>query len=385
MDVSEYGVFAFATAVQGVGSIVSDMGCRDAAIGLAGPKSADDMALSRIVGAAFRFRFRLWVMASLIGCVFLLGFHFQQQLLFSKALLLSLIISVTLYVNGWSLYYPIPALINHQMAQFYRPQIVGAAARLLAVLALMLSGLLDAVSAFFAGALAALVTGFYYRSAYRSSVVISAESRDAVRQIRGYVLSVAPATLFTAFQDQVLIFVLAILGQTRNVAEVFALGRIGQMLQLLGSANLTLVMPWVSKADHDSLPSRYGLIVGGAISLAAIILLAVLCFPSEVLLVLGRNYRGLGFELQLSVATACLSYLNSVMWSINSARRWVWPWSGALYVVALLATQIWCIVNLDLSTTRGALFMSLATACVAIAYQVLHNILGFRLRTNALK
>jgi O-antigen/teichoic acid export membrane protein len=383
MAISEYGVLAFATAVQGVVSILSDMGCRDAVVALAGRQSQDKANLGKLIKAVFRLRIVLWACASAIGIALLVGFHVQHAFPLPLALLLSVLISATSYLNGWSLYYSIPALMHHRMRELYWPQVAAAAARLVALLALAAAGFLDAVSATAVAGLAAFATGLQYRRAFQSAIVFPDQSSsDALRQIRSYVLSIAPATFFNAFQDQVLVFVLAILGQTRNVAEVFALGRLGQAFQFLSSGNVALIMPWVAKADRSNLKRRYALVVSGAVTASALIMLGVLWFPSEVLFLLGKNYRSLGVELQLSMGAACLAYLAAVIWSLNSARRWIWPWSGSFYVAAVLSVQVWCVLKLDLSTTRGAIQMALAAASAAVVVQVLHGFLGFGLRPN---
>lgn len=43
-----------------------------------------------------------------------------------------------------------------------------------------------------------------------------------------------------------------------------------------------------------------------------------------------------------------------VLWTMNTARRWVFGWQTTLYIVLTIVTQMICALVLDLSTTQGA-------------------------------
>ena len=73
-------------------------------------------------------------------------------------------------------------------------------------------------------------------------------------------------------------------------------------------------------------------------------------YPQALLWLLGPQYRDLRFEVQLAVAAGAVSFFSSVLWSIHSARRFVYWWNVVFSIVLTLLVQVLFFIKADVST-----------------------------------
>src|SRR6185437_2401348 len=87
-------------------------------------------------------------------------------------------------------------------------------------------------------------------------------------------------------------------------------------------------------------------------------------FPEAVLWILGPKYQDLRIEVGLAILGSSIRFLNGFMWTVNSARRFVY-WGNNLSTIAgTLTVQAVFLWRSDLSTVRGVLILNIATAIV---------------------
>ena len=151
-----------------------------------------------------------------------------------------------------------------------------------------------------------------------------------------------------------------------------------ELFVLLGAFNGIVIEPYIAKANRSDLPKRYFQILGISIFIASMICVMGFVFPQPLLWLLGSKYQKLRTEVGWVVAGACLSYVGGVMWSMHSARRWIYWWGTFAYIGIILITQVGCLILMDLSTTLGVIYFSLISTLAVMVIHVANATFGFR-------
>ncbi len=262
----------------------------------------------------------------------------------------------------------------------YRAEVIGAVLRLLLTAAMVVSALLQAWIGVLASALGTAATSLLAGRwlAVRGAPQGSTETdlRPYRRRVLRYMLPTLPSALYFAVQGPLIIWLAATFGDTRNIAEVGALTRLGLVVGMFSTLSGVVFLPRLARiADERAWRARY-FQFGGALSAIALALLAgAALFPEALLWVLGEKYSGLHRELVLVVAGAGLTLLGGYAVSVNLARAWT-RWETAAVAVLILA-QASLVAVLPLRTTSGVLLFNLGTAAVGLALQLAVTWTGF--------
>lgn len=362
LSIEHYAQFGVAFAFQSTLGMLADLGFSSSILALAGERARDPEVVGRYVRSARHFRF--WL-AVCLGCVFALAFPLitreQPWSFFTKSALLASIL-VAVAVQAWALYQA-PLLAHREISAVYRPQIVGGALRLgLSGLLHVLHGL-SGVAASWIGTLALGISSWWTRRLGRP-LLCEPETSDpqANREMLRYLAPLIPGVVFTAFQSQISVVIITIFGSTQNVAEVAALGRLGQLFGILAAFNGVIVGPYVAAMTKQQCRSRYFMILGTAALIAVLVSVLAFLFPSPLLWILGPRYQNLSDEVGWVVLTACIGYVGGVMWTMHAARKWVFWWSTFLYITLVISAQVIGALFLDLGSTRGVILLSVFSA-----------------------
>lgn len=264
----------------------------------------------------------------------------------------------------------------------YRAEVAGAALRLLLTAAMVVSALLQAWIGVLASALGTALTSLIsrYGLARRGGEpvpAIEADLRPYRRRVLRYLLPTLPSALYFAIQSPLIVWLAATFGDTRNIAEVGALTRLGLVVGMFSTLSGVVFLPRLARiADERVWRARY-LQFGGALAAIALALLAgAALFPGALLWILGESYSGLHRELVLVVAGAGLTLLDGYAVSVNLARSWT-RWQSVLLGVQL-ACQAGMLALLPLSRTWNVLLFNLLSALLALSLQALVAFVGFR-------
>jgi hypothetical protein len=186
-----------------------------------------------------------------------------------------------------------------------------------------------------------------------------------------------PSTIFFALQGQISIFLISWFGRAESIAEVGALGRIGQLFIMLGAFNSVVIAPNIARISRQLLPRRYIQVLVGAVAVCCALIGLALVFPGVFLWLLGHKYEHLRSELPWMMASACVGYVTGVMWTMHSARKWIFSWGVWTYIAAVVLTQIAGLLYMDLSTTTGVILFGLYSSFATLAVQIAWAIFGF--------
>jgi O-antigen/teichoic acid export membrane protein len=364
LDVHEYAMLGIALAFQVTINQLTDVGFSGSIVALAGSRGHDPDVLGAYLRSARYWRTRLQNITLLVAAFAFPLFTWNQPWSpLTKTLLFSSV-ALGVFFQGLTMY-GAPLLVNRSLRLYYTPQIQSAILRLTLCAFLHALGFLHSWVAALIASLAIGFAGFSYR---RSSRPFLNEPHDSIpttnAEVLRYLSPLIPGVAFVALQGQILVGISSIFGSTQNIAEVSALGRIGQLFLILGAFNSVFIEPYIARVSAELLPRRYFQILGVALTICAAITFVGFTFPQPLLWLLGKNYAGLQAEIGWVVLSGCLAYLGGVLWSMHAARKWIFWWGTALYIGTMIVTQALCIALMDLSQTfaviRFGLFSTIA-------------------------
>jgi len=358
----EFAMFGVAFAFQSTVNQLTDLGFSGSIVALAGERGTEPSWLGRYLRAARHYRTRLlaFTLAGAAVAFPLLTWR-QEWGAGPKLLLFGAVAAAVVFQGG--MMFGSPLLVHRRLRDYYSPQIVGAAIRLGLCAGLHFTGVLSAWNVAWLGALVIGYTGWSYRRAardYAHEPVVS--DPEANREMRRYLAPLMPGVVFTALQGQITVVLITLFGTTENIAEVSALGRIGQLFLLLGAFNAVMIEPYIARLPASLLPRRYGQILLVAVLIAGVIGATGFLFPEPLLWLLGPKYAGLERETSWVVLTACVGYVSGVMWTMHAARRWIFWWGTVAYIAGVVVTQTICALSLNLDQTMPVIWFGLATA-----------------------
>ena len=203
-----------------------------------------------------------------------------------------------------------------------------------------------------------------------------AERRSIRRELIGYIIPTLPNAIYFAFQGVIVTGLSAVFGNTQNIAEVGALGRLGVIVGLLGGLVPALIIPRLTRVGDERLYKVRYVQYGAVLIVAGLVILATAtAWPWLFLMLLGRQYAALSSEVAIVIAGAVVSLIGSYCGGVNQARGWVRLQPAALGVfVSAQALLIW---GLPLSTTGDVFLFSLISASVGSLLQFTLNVIGF--------
>jgi len=313
LTVQDYAAYSLVMGFQGTLGILVELGLAGSITALLAGRT-DPITMGRYVRSARHFRNRLFViLLPIILVLFPVLAHRQG---WSWLLTVNLVAGTlaALYFQGMAGYYSTPLIVHQQLYRYYQTGTLAGAARLGCSFVLHWLALLAAPVAVWINSLATLAQGWLYKRQSTELVIEPLTADPATnREVLDYIRPLIPSSIFFAFQGQIVIFLISWFGQARSIAEVGALGRIGQLFVMLG---------WM-------------------------------------------------------MASASITYVTGVMYTMHAARKWIFGWAVWMYVAVVFTAQLCGIAFMDLSTTRGVLHFAAITAIATIAVQVVWALYGF--------
>ena len=370
LSIRSYAEFGLALGFQSTAAILMDLGFAGTVIPLVGERASDREVVGRYVRGAKSLRDRTFWMFSPLVAVFFLVITHRQGWEWPVQLGLLASVLVALYSSSSMAYYSAPLFLHRRMRDFYVPQTISSACRLLFYLALNALGALNSLAAAGGNALNVAVNGYLLKKRGSQFIDLPKHDQPEVRkEILLYVMPAMPAILLGAFHGQIALLLISIFGKTVNIAQVSALSRLAQLFNLLMTFNVIIIEPYVSRLPREKLLHSYFRFV--ALAMAGGVLLTTFAFfvPGAFLWILGSKYEELRSLIGWVVLTACINYVAGLIWIMNRSRKWVF-WRGTVAEISLLAlVQIGFLVLVGVRNTREAIFFNFASSfCYVVAH-----------------
>lgn len=362
LSVEDYAQFGVVFGFQITLAMFVDLGFSGCIVALVGSRGDDRAVLGRYVATARSLR--LWSMLVVlpIAAAAFAWIGSRQGWPWIVQLALFATIVAGLSCEGLMAWNGAPLLIHQRLGTYFRAPAEAAAGRLAACSLLRVTGVLSVIPLCCINVLTSAWTGLRYRNAARLHFdpTLPADAATRTEMLR-YLGPLIPGLVFTAFQGQILIFLSSVFAGTQQIAEVTALGRLGQLFVLLSAVNGTLIAPYFAKLPSVLVPGRYLQLLLGAAALCALLAALAFVFPGPLVWLLGPSYAQLRPEIGWTMLGAVTSFFATVMWAVNSARQWIFWWSSLVYIVAVTLGQAGWLWAFGAGTTRSLLLLAIFT------------------------
>jgi len=354
----EYAYFTIANSMLATISILADSGVGIGLTSIGGRVWKDPYRFGQLITTALRLRRYLaagaiaviapvlvWMLAgngaskaytAVLALAVLAAFHFQ---------LLTGVLGV------------VPRM-HSEISRIQKLDFLIAASRLLLLCAAYFI-FLNAAAAVAVGVIGVAAQYFLLRRWAADNITMNAPASEEDRfAMVGIIKSQAPNALFYCLQGQLTVWLISIFGNTQNVAEIGALGRLGVIFSVITALMSAVVLPGFARTQSlRQLRRRYFQIVGGFIIFGLMLVALAALFPDQVLWILGSKYAHLKNELLLMMILSAASALVAAMWSLNSTRAWInRSW---LNIPCVIVAQIVLLSILNISTLEGVLWFGI--------------------------
>jgi hypothetical protein len=358
LSVREYAYYTIANAALGTLTVLTDCGVTQSVLALGGKVWQSPPALGAVVTGGMRLRHRFALLAVVIAMpvVFLQlrqqGAGFGGALLVTASILPMLLSSISAHLLE-----VVPRL-HQRLAQLQRIQLWGAALRFMSAVALVPLFPFAWLASLGAGLAQTWATWRVRRLAGSLADLDASPDPRASREMARLVARAAPGAIYYALAGQITVWLIALCGTTRAVAQVGALGRLAMVYNVVTAAFTVMVVPRFARTQFARGSSALGVywrVQLALLALLGVITVLVAAFPGAVLLLLGREYLGLTREVVLSAAGGALGTLSGSAYALAAARGViVSPW---LAVPLALLIQTALIMTLPMSTVTGVLWL----------------------------
>lgn len=367
LSVPDYAQFGVVFGFQTTLSMFVDLGFSGCIVALVGNRAGDRAVLSRYIAAARALRLTSMLLVVPPAAIAFVWVGLRQGWAWEVQALLFLAVVLSLYFEGLMAWNGAALLIHQRLGTYYRGPTEAAAGRLAACGILRLAGLLTVVPLCFINVLVAVWNGFRYRAAAAMHLDLGMQAdAETRREILHYLAPLIPGLIFTAFQGQILILLSSIFSGTQQIAEISALGRLSQLFIVLGAVNSTLIAPYFARLPSTQVLRRYLMVVSAAGLVCLALAGLAFAFPGPLVWLLGSHYEHLRPEIGWNMLVAVTAYFGTVMWSVNSARRWIFWWSSLVYIVSVTLGQAAYLWTYGAASTRAVLFLGIFTNLLII-------------------
>jgi O-antigen/teichoic acid export membrane protein len=377
MSVKDYAAYSLVSGFQGTVGVLVELGLGGSIVALLAGRTERHILGGYIRSTRhYRNKFFFYLLPAIAISFAILAV--RQGLAWWMTAILLCSILAAIYFESWTAYYSVPLMVHQDLQAYYRtPAIIGGI-RLIASFVLHMVSALSAWLMALMNSTAMIVQGWSYRQDARRHIIEPTDADPAMnREVLQYIRPLIPGTVFFAIHGQITVFLISWFGQARDVAEVGALGRLGQLFLLLAAFNAVVIAPNIAKIPRSRLAWRYTSFLAGAIGVSLTLIVMSVWLPDVLLWIIGPKYLHLKTELMWTIAASCLGYVSSVMWTMHVARKWTFAWGVRAYIIAVLIVEICGITFMNLSTAGGVIRLSAYSALATLAVLIAWAIHGF--------
>mgnify|MGYP000129433262 FL=1 len=376
----QYATYALLLAIRGTSTVLMDLGVSEGLSALIGDRCHQPAVVGRYVAAARYYRNRLLA----VGGIILLGILLFASDHYGWGIGLGFIfwglLFASIFFEAITLFYSPIFYLQQRVKDIYLVEIVTLSVRLLLLCLAYLLNFLSVPVAIAIGVVQAILSAIIYVRKTAADVKcpepgesIESEKKEALH----LTLPKIPGAIFYAFQGQVTIFIVSMVGQYSQIADMGALSRIGMLFMMPSALISVLITPWFAKLAPSRLALGYS--VSGLLFFVFAISLIVAngLFPEVFLFILGPEYGDLESEVFLFSILASINLLAGLLYALNSSRKWVYYWSGPATILSYVLTLITFVAFVDLTSIGNIIIMSIITAILTFCVNLAVSLVGF--------
>jgi O-antigen/teichoic acid export membrane protein len=374
LPTQEYAMYTLANTMLGTMMVLADGGIASGVMAQGGKvwKNPEKLGVVLSTGLDLRRKFAITSLILSSPVLFILLRHHGASWPIAITLLISLIPAFLTALSG-TLLEVIPKL-HQDIVPLQKIQMANNIGRL-ALLSVIIFFFPLAYLAILAAGLPQIWANFRLRKlSHKYSVPHNKPDAEISKKILAFVKRILPGSIYYCLSGQITIWLISIVGTTKSVAQVGALGRLAMLLGLFTTLFNTLIIPRYSRLPHDRelLIKRYLQIMLVLISLSFCIVSIVYLFPAPLLWLLGKEYADLKLELVLNIAGSCLAMIVGCSFSICSSRGWAM--NPLIPIITSLVAITLGVFLIDISTLKGILLLNIFIAVAELALYLFYNI-----------
>jgi O-antigen/teichoic acid export membrane protein len=365
----EYAFYTIGNTMLATILMLADSGISSALTAIGGRVWQDGRRLGSLLTTAMQLRRQLAILTVAVVVPVLVWLLVQNG---ANALVTAGLVIAVLAGSGLELItrvYAVALRLRSEVRQIQNQALVAAFVKLAAV-GIALFIFFNAIVAIATVVLGYAVQFWMLRRWVSREIDTSAPGDPTLRsEIIAILRRQGPHSIYYCLQGQITVWLISVFGNSENVANVGALGRLVAAFALLSSVMIEVVLPAFARIRSiHQLRKRYFQIVSGYLAISGLSVAVIAMFPSQVLSVLGRQYSDLRSDGILMAACAVVATVAGLLWAINSSRAWIV--SPAILIPCTIAVQAICASMLNLSTVRGVLLLSMYSWVPSIVLSV---------------
>ena len=325
---SEYALYILAAALIGAGNLGTDLGTGQAVITYGTRERTHPAALATLFAASQVMRARLFMIA--VPVLAALGVLMMASQSWPLSHWLPCLAAVFLSVAAQRRIPYFNALMNiHQDASgLFSTALLPAIGRLL--LTLLACWMFPFAWLALAINILALMAQDRLCARYLRDTLAAApaEVPRVLGEIKRFIKPLVPGVAYVLLQGQLTYLLLSLMRFTDSIAEVGALGRLGQILSLLAMLNPFFIQPtFAALRDKRVAAKRAAGLMAAMITFAALLVASAVIFPEAWLFILGPNYSHLRELMGIAVAGPLIGLIGGTLYTIviaSGRTRFQW-------------------------------------------------------------
>jgi O-antigen/teichoic acid export membrane protein len=377
LSIEEYAAYTLVFSFQLIALMLTDLGVSSSIIALIGKNKEDTNIVSKHIKAAYDLRIHFFLISALVIVIVFPFFVRQQDWSLLELVLFTCSILMVVYFNGNRSIYRTPLVIHQKIKKVYLAENTGALVKLVGLFIAKAMHFLTVEFAVLIHACSIMVSSSFIKKLARKYVIpVKEKQPEIIADIKKHIYPTLPGLIFSTFQGQIAIFLITIFGATQNIAEVGALGRLGQVFSFFNVAATLLVAPYFARQETEAVLKKYVFAISAAICLMSLLIVFAYNYPNLLIWVLGYKYKHLEDQIIWVIINAALLFLTNFMWVIQNSRRWIYNWMPFVSIPGTILLQVILIVTMDLSLTHEVLMFNIFCSMFAVAFRFLCFYMG---------
>jgi O-antigen/teichoic acid export membrane protein len=373
----EYAYFTIANSLQGMMNVLTDSGISIGLTSIGGKVWQDKYRFGQLINTAMQLRRYLAIVSIIVVTPILLWILINSGASISYAITIILIILAELYfylING--ILGVVPRL-NSQIKIIQNLDLIFSGSRLV-LLCITYFTFLNAAIAAFISMIASGLQSFLIKRWVKGTIDTKADisieyKKNIVKIIKAQYL----IAVYSCVQGQIPLLLLSLFGNTKNIAELGALGRLGIIFTIINSVMTSIVLPGFARCQSSRLLyRRYCQIILLNCILGFVLVGCTGIFSTQLLSILGEKYNGLHWELTMITFSIIFGHIGGTMWALNSTKGWIkYAW---LYPPTTIVTQTLLLFIVNVSNLRGVLIFSIISMIPSFIINIMLSYNGLR-------
>lgn len=373
LPIEEYALYTLANTMLGTMYLLADGGISAGVLSQGGKNWQDREKLGLVVGTGLILSRKFALFSIIVSgaiLIYLLNKHNASWLM---TLLITASVIPAFYARLLDSIYGVVPRLHQDILRLQKNELVVGLGRLFLTASFIFIFPFTFL-ALLANGLPRIYGNMQLKKMASSFADVSTRSDNEIRiNLLNTVKKMMPGLVYYCLSGQITIWLISILGSTTALAQLGALGRLAMVLSLVSSLTGTLLVPRFARlfeSRRKLLKHYFNILLGVAIIMCAVIGVTYF-FSNEILLIIGRNYQGLEWELILTILGACLSLIGSVAFLLNISRDWI---INPLVSISIsLVAVIIGVLIFDVTSLKGVLIYNIFLAAVQILLNVIYG------------